>query len=637
MPRSTYLDRIKNARTLLSDQGKAPSGMLPEPIERSWSRCLDSGLSLELRPSLEPLAQQALLELREQNSRLLHQAMPEMENLYSQIAGTHNMVMLTDAGGTILHAMGDADFTNRAQRVALQPGVSWSEKNTGTNAIGTALVEQTPIFVAGKEHYVEQNGFLNCSAAPIFGAHGEVIGVLDVSGDYRQPQAHTLALVRMSAQMIENRLFSVEFPHDITLRFHSRPEFIGTLWEGIAVFQPDGQLLALNRSAMFLLGLDEPGQPAKPFDSLFEGSLATLLDAAQRSQPQSTPCTTRTGQRLFVRVNAGLAASVPRHATAAEASDSPASAKLDLLDTGDSLMHKAVLSVRKVLGRDIPIIIEGETGTGKELLAKAIHVAQGRKGQFVAINCASIPEGLIEAELFGYEDGAFTGARRRGASGKLLQANGGTLFLDEIGEMPLHLQARLLRVLQEREIVPLGGSKGIAVDFALISATNRKLFERVEQGLFREDLYYRINGLRVSLPPLRQRSDLEVLIAQILREETGHAITLHAETLQLLRRHPWRGNIRQLRNVLRAALAFVEDGHLIEPQHLPEDFMEELGKISASLPPASPANAPERASSEIATIREALRAHGGNMTAAARHLGIGRATLYRRIKRLNIR
>jgi transcriptional regulator of acetoin/glycerol metabolism len=210
------------------------------------------------------------------------------------------------------------------------------------------------------------------------------------------------------------------------------------------------------------------------------------------------------------------------------------------------------------------------------------------------------------------------------------------LFLDEIGEMPLALQARLLRVLQEREIVPLGGAKGTPVDFVLVSATNRKLLDRVEQGLFREDLYYRINGLRVTLPALRQRSDLALLVSRILQEEADRPVALHADTLEMLQRHPWRGNVRQLRNVLRAALAFADDEPAIEPHHLPEDFMEELGKLGVPeyLPLIRSGREPSDA--ETGRIREAIRVHGGNMTEAARHLGIARATLYRRIKQLQV-
>lgn len=641
MSRSTYNNRILEARHQFLDQGSVPQGVLPEPIARSWTRCADTGLSSELEPSLEPMLAQQLEEVREKNARLLMQAMPEMENLHAQIIDTQSMVLLTDAGGTILHALGNPDFVSKAERVALQPGVTWSESNTGTNAIGTALVEEAPVFVMGAEHYLSKNAFLNCSAAPILDPHGKPIGVLDVSGDRRQPQEHTMALVRMSAQMIENRLFSAEFARDVTLHFHSRPEFIGTLWEGIAVFSPSGRLLAINRSGMFQLGITNTDRTYLDFSGIFDGSLERLLDAARHAVPNSTALSTRSGHRLSVRVEPGVMAMPAISSPAQYAARAPERtldlAMLDALNTGDAQMSKAVASVKKVVGREIPILIEGETGTGKEWLAKAVHAAGKRgKGPFVAINCASIPEGLIEAELFGYEEGAFTGAKRNGVPGKIMQANGGTLFLDEIGEMPAQLQARLLRVLQEREVVPLGGSKGVAVNIAVISATNRKLREQVEQGLFREDLYYRLNGLRVTLPPLRQRSDLLALVERILREESMDVVTLHPETLQLFARHPWRGNIRQLRNVLRAALAFLDGEREIGRHHLPEDFVEELKRDQPQ--PAAKALPEGRLSieaAEIDLIRQALIAENGNITSAATRLGISRATLYRKVKRLN--
>ncbi len=640
MARATHMNRIKTARARLLDQGVVPEGLLPEPIERSWSRCASKGLSLELKPSASPLTQQELNEIREKSSRLLQMARPEMENLHTQILGTQSMVILTDAQGTILHALGDTDFINKAERVALQPGVSWHEENAGTNAIGTALVEQVPVFVMGAEHYFSQNAFLNCSATPILDPHGQTIGVLDVSGDYRQPHEHTMALVRMSAQMIENRLFGAEFARDITLRFHMRPEFIGTLWEGIAVFSPEGHLLAINKSGRAQLELDRVGAGAVVFGNLFESDLASLLSAAKRQLPHSTPVMRRTGQPLYVKVDPGISmpgAGGGRKIMAEKAADrEPQSAAdgLERLNTGDRQMRDVIERIKKVLRRDIPILVEGETGTGKELLAKAVHEASGRKGLFVAINCASIPEGLIEAELFGYEEGAFTGARRSGVQGKIMQANGGTLFLDEIGEMPLSLQARLLRVLQEREIVPLGSARGAAVDLAVISATNRKLRDRVDAGEFREDLYYRLNGLRVSLPPLRERNDLEALISRVLREECDRPVSLHPEALDLFSRHPWRGNVRQLRNVLRAALAFVEEESVIGMHHLPDDFVEEYRRAAPFTDTPRSQGAGRIADMEGEMIRQALEAHAGNMTAAAGHLGISRATLYRKVRRL---
>ncbi len=634
--RADIPEGILAARTMLLTHGHPPQGVLPAPIERSWSRCLDSGLAVELSPQLEPLGQEALRALKEQNARLLSQAMPEIESLRSQLAGTQSMVMLTDAGGTILHALGDADFISKAQRVALQPGVSWREENTGTNAIGTSLVERQPVFVAGAQHYFEQNAFLNCSAAPIFNPQGAVAGVLDVSGDYRQPQAHTLALVRMSAQMIENRLFRDEFCGQLVMHFHARPEFIGTLWEGMLAINPDGRLLALNQGACALLGVAPMEAARLEFSQLFEGSLPAFIGASRQALPRSTPLKSAAGQPFYARLDAGLLVRPAAPAQkAGRPEGAPARDALDQLDTGDSRMRAVIEQARRVMGRDIPILIEGATGTGKELVARAIHAAAGRKGAFVAINCAAIPEGLVEAELFGYEEGAFTGARRHGAAGKIVQASGGTLFLDEIGDMPPLLQARLLRVLQEREVVPLGGSRGVVVDIAVISATNRNLRDAIAAGQFRQDLYYRLAGLRLALPGLAQRSDFDTLAALILREEHGCPVAVDAEVGQLLRRHVWPGNLRELRNVLRTALAFLDDDDRIRVAHLPAGFVEEC----------SPANAEGAvrtetggglAAAEAELIRAALRQHGGNVTRAARQLGVGRATLYRKLKRLRL-
>lgn len=647
MSRPNYVHRIRSAREQLLDSGEIPEGLLPDPIQRSWERCLETGLSVKLRPETEPAALNQLNELRERNSRLLTQAQPEMESLYSHISGTQSMVILSDADGTILHAMGDQDFMSKAQRVALQPGFSWREDISGTNAIGTALIEKNPVFVMGAEHYFEENAFLNCSASPILDPHGSVIGVLDLSGDHRQPQEHTMALVRMSALMIENRLFNANFATDVTIRFHTRPEFIGTLWEGIAVFSPDGKLLAINRTGGFQLGINEQKVAGIEFDQLFEMTLPAFLDTARRALSNHANLVLRNGLRLHVKADPGMhtlasAISMPaakdeahhqgRHGFAQAHAQDP----LALLDTGDAMLQKTIARARKALGHDIPILIEGETGTGKELLAKAIHESGKRKqGAFVAINCASIPEGLIESELFGHEEGAFTGARRRGAVGRIQQAHGGTLFLDEVGEMPFALQARLLRVIQEREIVPLGSNKRINVDISIIAATNQRLRERVKQGEFREDLYYRLNGLRLTLPPLRERSDLQALIQRILEETLGrNDIVIQPDVLGLLQRHPWRGNVRQLFNVLRSAMVFMED-NVLKVQHLPEDFFEELESAAAAAPFIKLDNA-SMVNTEAALIRHALNSHDGNMAAAARQLGISRATIYRKAKQLEL-
>jgi transcriptional regulator with PAS, ATPase and Fis domain len=310
-----------------------------------------------------------------------------------------------------------------------------------------------------------------------------------------------------------------------------------------------------------------------------------------------------------------------------------------MLDSGDAQVRLAIQQVKQVLNRDIPILILGETGAGKELFARAIHEAGDRHDKpWVAVNCAALPEGLIEAELFGYEEGAFTGAKRKGSIGKIEQADGGTLFLDEIGDMPLSLQARLLRVLQERAITPLGSAKAKPVNFVLVSATNQSLKDKVACGEFRSDLYYRINGLTVQLPALRHRQDMAALIQLILQiEQVAHA-EFTPKAMALLQSHPWPGNIRQLHNVLRTAIALA-DGAAIDIAHFTQDFIAEMDSASAcanvapSAPKASQAALKEQAAE---SIRDAMQAHQGNISAVARQLGISRNTLYRKLKVLGL-
>jgi transcriptional regulator with PAS, ATPase and Fis domain len=307
------------------------------------------------------------------------------------------------------------------------------------------------------------------------------------------------------------------------------------------------------------------------------------------------------------------------------------------MDTGDVRIAAAIGKVRKVSGRDIPILISGETGTGKDWFAQAIHrEAPHADSPFVAVNCASIPETLIESELFGYEDGAFTGARKNGSIGKIVQASGGTLFLDEIGDMPLPLQARLLRVLQDRVVTPLGSTRSIPVQLSLVCATNRNLRDLIAQGSFREDLYYRLNGLTIKLPPLRERSDLDALLKKMLATESGGApCRLSAEAMQLIRQAAWPGNLRQLANLLRTAIAMTDDDREIRPEHLPDDFLEEASAGDVAMTIAGPekpaADVPSLGRLEVSQIRRTLVANRGNVSATARQLGISRNTIYRRL------
>ncbi|EHP39875.1 PspF family transcriptional regulator [Cupriavidus basilensis OR16] len=665
-----HLPGVSPAATGTPAEGDRP-GLIAQAHQRSESY----GLRPYESPDFCPVLQSELKTQIERSQSLFTYALPVMETLYDQIVNTQSMVILTDAAGLILHSLGDDDFLAKANKVALQPGALWSEESRGTNAIGTALAENKATLVHGAEHFLEANRFLTCSCMPILDAYGKTVGALDVTGDQRGFHKHTMALVRMSAQMIENQLFANAFQDMVCVRFHSRAEFIGTLVEGIASFTPGGRFLSANRSAQFQLGMSVGALHAHTFSSLFGLSLSQLFDA-ERKAPGGVvhlplPSGVKVSARIEWKAPAGSApaaaidrdcggdeahrrpeaASLPRRAAV-----QPAQPGLDDLDTGDAQIKGVITKLRKVIGKDIPVMVLGETGTGKELLARAIHADSPRHaGPFIAVNCASIPETLIESELFGYEEGAFTGARKKGGIGKMLLANGGTLFLDEIGDMPLHLQARMLRALQERAVTPLGSSRVIHVDVSVICATNRNLREQVANGLFREDLYYRLNGLVVRLPALRERSDLDVVANKLLREgQANGGPRIKDSVMEMFRSYHWPGNIRQLGNLLRTARLMAEGEAEITEDHLPDDFLEDRLARQATHPAhgatvaADAAPAGERAAQaapraqptrladvEVLAIVAAVKAHHGNISAAAKALGISRNTVYRKMDEAN--
>ncbi len=635
-----------------------------ELIAQAHQRSESYGLRPYESPDFCPVLQSELKTRIERSQSLFTYALPVMETLHDQIVDTQSMIILTDADGLILHAMGDDDFLARADKISLRPGSEWSEARRGTNAIGTALAENRATLVHGADHYLEANQFLTCSCMPILDPYGKTVGALDVTGDQRGFHKHTMALVRMSAQMIENQLFGNAFRDMVCIRFHSRAEFLGTLVEGIVSFTPAGRFLSANRSGQFQLGLSNGALQAHTFSSLFGLSMSQLFDAARAAHAGIVQLHLPSGVKVSARVEwKSPAATVMGAAEARQAGTSGATAMprslaagpapspgLDELDTGDAQIRTVIGKLRKVIGKDIPVMVLGETGTGKELLARAIHADSARRaGPFIAVNCASIPENLIESELFGYEEGAFTGARKKGGIGKMLLANGGTLFLDEIGDMPLHLQGRLLRALQERAVSPLGSSKVIHIDVSVVCATNRNLRDLVASGQFREDLYYRLNGLVVRLPALRERSDLDVVAGKLLRQDHGGSAAEAAgapprisdTVMAMFRRYHWPGNIRQLANLLRTARLMAEGEAEITEDHLPDDFLDDLreppaavASAPAALAAAMPASAqPTRlAEVEAMAIVATVRAHNGNISAAAKALGISRNTVYRKME-----
>ncbi len=658
MRTTSHAVALRQARLHLLEHGDCPPGGLDERVARSWRRSLAAGLlPAGCQHDSEHASGAELTHTLACSHDLLAHSRPVMEHLFEQVRHTQGMVILADKRGTLLHTLGDAQFVSRADRVALSCGANWHEQQRGTNAIGTALVEAQGVEIHGAEHFLERNEFLTCTAVPILSAVGDLMGVLDISGDQRSRHPHTLGLVGMASRMIENRLVINSCQRHIRLHLHARPEGIGSVAEGIVALSEDGWLVGANRAAMALLHLRLADLGALPLTSRLDVSLAELLSRHKRRPGQPTQVRQLDGTGLFVQVQhdapAFVSAVVPTPAPA----PLPAPDALRSLDTGDARWRNAADKVRRVLDKPIPLLIQGESGVGKELFARASHDGGPRKNKaFVAINCAAVPENLIEAELFGYAPGAFTGARREGSVGRLREAHGGTLFLDEIGDMPLGLQARLLRVLQERQVTPLGGGQPVAVDFALICASHHKLREEAAAGRFRNDLYYRINGLTVLLPPLRERTDFTVLTERLLADlNPGRHVGVAPDLLACLSQHSWPGNLRQYANALRTASAMLGAHEtIIIWAHLPDDLLEDLqppgvpqaprAAWQAGLPSQPtqtwPPATPEPASTEAAhnlhelsrqAIRQAVDASCGNLSQAARRLGISRQTLYRKL------
>ena len=625
---------LRQARSHLLEYGDCLPGTIDERVARSWRRSLNAGLLPTGRlADSEHSSGSNLRHALACNHDLLAHSRPVMEYLFEQVRHSHSMVILADSRATLMHTMGDVDFLTKAERVALATGSSWLEQHRGTNAIGTALAEASSVEIHGAEHFLERNDFLTCAAAPIMSAAGELMGVIDISGDQRSRHPHTLGLVGMAARMIENRLVIAACRRHIRLHLHAHPEGIGSVAEGIVAVSADGWVVGANRTGLAMLRLTPADLGATPLSRSIDVRFEELLARHKRRPDQPTQVRLHDGSMLFVQVYAEQAVlTITPPAPDAVASRNDA---LDRLDTGDARWHSATEKARRIAGKPIPLLIHGESGVGKELFARAVHDSGPRaEGPFVAINCAALPENLIEAELFGYSPGAFTGAKREGCMGRLREAHGGTLFLDEIGDMPLSMQTRLLRVLQERQVTPLGGGRAVDVDFALICATHCRLREAADQGIFRSDLYYRINGLTVTLPPLRERSDFRALTERLLAYlNPEREICLAPDLLSQLSRHAWPGNLRQYSSMLRTASAML-DRHedQIDWQHLSDDMIEELTAIphtvSQAVTSASPQNLEELSRS---AIRQALECSSGNISEAARRLGISRQTLYRKL------
>ncbi|GLO48182.1 transcriptional regulator AcoR [Pseudomonas putida] len=589
----------------MKNADRLPQAPVPPLILDSWRRSMEL---YRLDPGSQQgpriLSQSLLNECRERAELFLRIASDAVARLHERVRGADYCVLLTDALGRTIDYRVESAIRNDCRKAGLYLGTCWSEGEEGTCGVAAVLTSKTPVTVHKRDHFRAAFIGLTCTAAPVFDPLGELLGVVDVSAlqspDDRRSQHLIRQLVEQTAREIENAFFMHSAQGHWVMRAHGTPGYVESQPDYLLAWDADGRLQAINSLARQRL-VAHLGRLPEHIGELFD------MDQLRRVNASSAQRLPGLGG-LYGRVSA------PRQRQPAQ----------PLRQAQDARIEQQLRLATRVKDCNLAVLVQGETGAGKEVFARQLHQQSLRRdGPFVTLNCAAIPESLIESELFGYVAGAFTGASSKGMQGLLQQADGGTLFLDEIGDMPLNLQTRLLRVLAEGEVAPLGAARRERVDIQVICATHRDLAAMVEEGRFREDLYFRLANARFELPPLREREDRLGLIHQLLAEEAeacGVEVVLADDALQALLVYRWPGNLRQLRQVLRYACA-VSEGGRVQLQDLPQEVRgEAVGSAESGV------SCPARQ-----LLLDALIRHRWKPADAARALGISRATLYRRV------
>ncbi|MGV2873864.1 sigma-54-dependent Fis family transcriptional regulator [Colwellia sp. E150_009] len=527
-------------------------------------------------------------------------------------------------------------------------GSCWNEKVSGTNAIGMSLVEKQPLIVHGQEHYNRNSGKLSCSVAPIFDSLGNFMGCLNASclgaSGGKETQFLTLKLVTMYARMIENSYFYHFHRNNIIIAINPRNNFGEEGQECLIALSESGNIIGANRNSFAQYAMLFSGDLiGKKIEVLLNVSIEKLQNNTNGGLTDSLITIGNSEEQFKLQLHSPIRFFNKSNALVKTRNEIKKShhghPSLDQLKGNDQGVVASITRIRKIINQDIPILLQGETGTGKEAFARAIHDESDRaNGPFIALNCAAIPESLIESELFGYQNGTFTGARKNGMKGKLSQANGGTIFLDEIGDMPIQLQTRLLRTLAEKEVLPLGAEVPEVLDVKVISATHQNLQEQIKNRAFREDFFYRLNGMSLKLPSLRDRSDKDEVITSVLKSENTSFddIQFERQAYQFLLDYSWPGNIRQLKNVLKYALA-IKEGSTITLNDFPADIINSSSVINPVSVNDNQSNPTLNCDDQDANLLlNSLRLHKWNVTGVAEELGICRSTIYRKMKKFNI-
>lgn len=637
-PRPEHDDQVLAARESVLKGAEIPASVLRHPVGDSWRRCLDKIVNPTLRYAPEPVNQAQLETIRDSQARLLDISTEAMAVANQFLAQTGTIIVLADSSGMIIETGGDPQTLRSAEHIHLLPGSPWGEDICGTNAIGTALMLERPVQVHAGEHFCEGIQRWTCSATVIRDpSDGHILGVLSVSGGSKTYNRHTLALAVSTAERIELALANQEAKTSYRLLDASLD-----LWrergDGIMLFDDHGFLIKANTHAYGALaarGVEISFTRGFRLTSLCLDDQGRLTGALpQWLSVDWLQSVVAQGLRL------GTLLRIPCKSLDRPAVDRTVEHReMETLIGFDQIIGKspALLEVlrkaRQLACSHVPILLQGETGVGKEAFAQGIHYSGvGKDGPFVSINCGSLSRDLLSSELFGYADGAFTGARRGGMKGKIEAANGGTLFLDEIGEMPLDVQSYLLRALEEGEIYRLGETAPRKVNFRLVAATHRDLREDVANQLFRSDLFYRIAVTSVGIPALRDRKEdiprlVEYLLTRLARRHGVPVPKVEDNVLGYLVVYSWPGNVRELRNVIEGMLLM--GGEILRISDLPS-YVSQATTVSCDRPVGS------LRESECQVISRTIERCRGNLTLVAKELGIAKSTLYLRMKRYGL-
>lgn len=585
-------------------------------LRDSWKRSIQAGLNSRTQPEDHRLPRNEVTERVDQHQTLIQVVEEHAYPLFCQIfSRTDSRLILADTKGIIIKTWGQKRFREKLTEIALDQGVYWDEGLKGTNAIGTAIVEKRPVSVIGGEHFIRHHHFISCTASPIFSPTGELIGVLDVTSEYQAHNDATQVLIQNMVQNIESELLNFIPDAALKIKLGHDSSVLDSGWQGIVVTDKNGQVLAQNAIAASVLANQlQPGD-----------AIESVLDSLALNRVRKT-------EQFYYQVE-----SVNRHHSnkPSLAKNMPVKSEQQPscpLHQGDPVVEQAWKQAITVMDKRIGLVISGETGTGKNEFVKALHRQSVLSDNpLISINCGALPKDLIEAELFGYAPGAFTGANPKGFEGRFRQADGGILFLDEIADLPLSAQSRLLHVLQEKVVAPIGATRSYPVDVYVIVASHKNLKEMVAQGEFREDLWYRLEGLSITLPSVRYRQDLEALIRSIFAKHANQQ-TLSDSLLEKMTHYPWPGNIREIDSTCRliAALCDIDNIQLIDlPYNIQEKFCSLDGRVTTPVH--------DLQATLEAKLIQTMQATNGNVSLASRLLGVSRNTVYRKLNKLGMK